>query len=240
MTTKKNWTAEDLEQAIRRRYPSDAYAVLTQVANGTGGNKTRTADVVVISLWPSRGLTVEGIEIKVSATDWKREVAKPHKAAAFIPYCNRWWIAAPKNIIDRTTIPAKWGLLELDGRGLSTTKPAPELNAKPMPWTMTAAVLRNVAQSDEAAIARRINDVRREARESAEALYKQQVDNYRQLVDDFHQRSGIRIDRFDWEEWADAIARAKEDRDLDTTRRQLEHLKNQLDRASGMIDDLDL
>lgn len=66
-------TAADCIEALRGRYRAPAYALLEQVANGTGWKADRFADAVVMSLWPSRGLTVTGFEVKVSRHDYQRD-----------------------------------------------------------------------------------------------------------------------------------------------------------------------
>lgn len=99
----------------KHRYPEASCAVLPQVANATGTTATRTADAIVMQLWPSRGLTLEGLEIKVSRSDWLRELAQPDKADAIFQFCDKWYIAAPTGVVDlkKDDFPKTWGLLEI-------------------------------------------------------------------------------------------------------------------------------
>ena len=48
--------------ALRARHPSEAWAFLSHVRNGTGYARrtARTADALAFSLWPSRGLGSTG------------------------------------------------------------------------------------------------------------------------------------------------------------------------------------
>lgn len=87
--------AHEVIEALRNLYPAQSYALLEQVGDGTGWSTHRHADAVVMSLWPSRGLTLTGIEVKVAKMDWKRELAQPEKAEAVASYCDFWMIAAP-------------------------------------------------------------------------------------------------------------------------------------------------
>lgn len=52
---------------IKNRY-GNGYLVLGEVrwATGYGKQSERRADAIVMSLWPSRGLTVTGFEFKAS------------------------------------------------------------------------------------------------------------------------------------------------------------------------------
>lgn len=54
-------------EALGKTFLSPSYAMLTQVRNGTGMSRNaRTADAMFMSLWPSRGIYLAGIEVKVS------------------------------------------------------------------------------------------------------------------------------------------------------------------------------
>jgi hypothetical protein len=57
-------TEFELFQALRPLYPAREYALLPQVANGTGAGSKRHCDALALSLWPSRGLYLTGFEMK--------------------------------------------------------------------------------------------------------------------------------------------------------------------------------
>jgi hypothetical protein len=73
----------------------------------------RRADLVRVGMWQSRGTGIDVHEIKVSRSDWLRELADPAKAEAWWPYCNRFWITAPPGVVEAGELPEGWGLLEL-------------------------------------------------------------------------------------------------------------------------------
>lgn len=141
---------------LRRHYPSPEYAVITGVADRPG-EPTRTADALVMGLWPSRGLHLHGVEVKTSRRDWLRERADPSKADAVARYCDRWWILAGSvEIVDPSELPTGWGLLvpAARGAGLRAAVPAPPLDPDPIPRTFLAAVLRRyVGQYDPVVVA---------------------------------------------------------------------------------------
>ena len=111
-------TANDVRDALHRHYgfvpgrlPS--HIVLHEVANKAGNAGTkRYADLVAISCWPSRGLSIAGVEIKVARSDWQKELATPQKAEAF-GWCDAWYVAAPKGMIPLAELPPTWGLIEV-------------------------------------------------------------------------------------------------------------------------------
>ena len=68
-------TAREILELLAKNNSGDGYAFLSQVRNGTGyAKETRTADAICMSLWPSRGLTITGYEIKIAKNDWKKEL----------------------------------------------------------------------------------------------------------------------------------------------------------------------
>lgn len=121
----KPLTASDIRQGMAKRWAAPEYAIMWEVAEGTGAITTRRADAVIMSLWPSRGLELHGVEIKVSRSDWRREAADPRKAEAIGKYCDRWWIHTPPGVIqDTSELPPLWGLREFDGSKWRTIKEA--------------------------------------------------------------------------------------------------------------------
>ena len=74
--------AQRLRALLRRKYPADQYAMLYEVRDAAGFSAKRSADVMLIGLWPSRGNMVEGMEVKISRSDWLRDLKKPEKAEA--------------------------------------------------------------------------------------------------------------------------------------------------------------
>lgn len=146
---KKHWTSGDLRALIRGRFPKDAWAVLFEVRSETGlSGAGRSADALAMSLWPSRGLEVHGFEIKVSRSDWKRELEAPEKAEPIARFCDRWWIVAPEGVVLREELPPTWGLLVPDAKGksLRNAVTAPKAKPRALDRGFVASVLRS-AQS---------------------------------------------------------------------------------------------
>lgn len=101
---------------------SGEYAFLTHVRSAAGFDANRTFDAVAVSLWPSRGLALDVFEVKVSRSDWQRELSKPAKAEDACAVADRFWIVAPAGAVRSGELPPKWGLIEVTGDG-SDTKP---------------------------------------------------------------------------------------------------------------------
>jgi hypothetical protein len=161
--------ATEVITALRVHY-GDGFRLVEQVADHTGFRASRWLDAMAFGLWPSRGLEIHGIEVKVSRADFRREIEAPAKADATASRCDRFWIAAPAGIVDplhlESLAPA-WGLLEVvedraGKRTVRTTKKAERTDAKPVDRDFLAAVLRRIPGVTDAARAEIRAEVERE------------------------------------------------------------------------------
>jgi len=134
MTTRsrlESWNQHGLFAALRGHYgdvddhrDEDAHVIFAELA---APGSSRRADYVAVSLWPSRGLTIDAHELKVSRSDWLRELGQPSKAQAWRPHCRRWWlVAGHEPIVGEGELPDGWGLM-VPGRGrrMKIVLPAP-------------------------------------------------------------------------------------------------------------------
>lgn len=139
-------TAADVTAAIAARYEPPAWAVYYEVGDTTGG-RSRSADAIAVSLWPSRGLEIHGFEIKISRGDWLRELKAPEKSAPIQRFCDRWWIATSNaGIIRPGELPPTWGHLLMRGGSLHMVADAPVLEAEPLGRPFMCALLRAASQ----------------------------------------------------------------------------------------------
>ena len=144
----------DINAALRRYYKPQEYALMFEVSNSTGTSARRHADAVAMNLWPSRGLQIEGIEVKVSRSDWRRELDNPAKAELISQYCDKWWVVTPENIVHDHELPALWGHMIVNDNGaIRVKKPAPKKDSvKPLDRPFVAAMLRRASDLDAALV----------------------------------------------------------------------------------------
>lgn len=141
-------TAESIRRRICAHFPSDRYAVIFEVRNATGFSQKRRdgyCDAMVMGLWPSRGLELWGMEIKVSRSDWLRELKHPEKCEEFFHYCHRWFVVAPANVVKPEELPPTWGLLVPSRDGLRTAIPGQLLEPQPADAGLLASICRSAA-----------------------------------------------------------------------------------------------
>lgn len=185
-------TASDIRVAMSKRWATAEYAIMWEVANATGASARRYADAVIMSLWPSRGLELHGVEIKISRADWKREAADPAKAEAVAGFCDRWWIHTPPGIVDDlSALPPAWGLREYDGRQWTTIREAAKNDPRPIDRPFLAALLRRADGSMRAMI----EDAKLEGRKALEEERQRQNERYQANVDDAARRRTAHLER---------------------------------------------
>lgn len=145
--------AADIRAQLKKRYGPPTHAIFFEVADATGARHTGFADAIAQSLWPSHGLGMEGFEIKVSRSDWKRELVDPNKAEKFAQRCDRWWIVTSEGVIaDAAEIPEGWGWMIATMEGITVRRHAAKIEPIPMDRTFLAALLRSAGKADDAAI----------------------------------------------------------------------------------------
>lgn len=198
-------TEAELLQLLDRKHAkqgnggSGEYAFLTHVRNDGGFSATRTFDGVAVSLWPSRGYAIDVFEVKVSRSDWMRELKDPAKSEAAWEIGDRFWICATAGIVDPAELPHGWGLIEaygakitdagLTGRRLRTAvqaqwhgAPVRESAKGTIPKGLLVSMLRRAgAVPDHQTPAERvIADAEERGREAMRTSMQEQVDRARE------------------------------------------------------------
>lgn len=139
----------DVKAALRARFIAPEWSLFFEVADATGSRQSRWADAVAMNLYPSRGLEIHGFEIKVSRSDWLRELKDPTKSAPVQRYCDRWWIICPDGVIKPGELPPTWGHYEVKPGGtIRQVVAAPKLEPQPVTKEFMAALVRRAGAID--------------------------------------------------------------------------------------------
>jgi hypothetical protein len=197
-------TDGEVRAALRLRYPAGTFALMEEVGNGTGFACNRHADAVAVGLWPSRGLFVEGIEIKVHRGDWLKELAQPEKADDIAKWCDFWWVAAGTDeIVREGELPPNWGLLVLKGDKLYCKKQAPKLAPQPLDRTFVAAMFRRVHEAQTAVAAHARSQGFDDGVTRGPEQHQREVDRLKtdieltkNRISHFEEASGLEIDHY--------------------------------------------
>lgn len=214
-------TESDITALLATKYSGNDWAFCSQVPNGTGHAKTRTADGLAMGLWPSKGLHLHGFEIKVNRSDWLKEIQDVSKAAAFSRFCHYWWVVAPKGVVKLEEMPADWGLV-IAGKSLRTQKAATLRDPESPDHTLLAGIFRACSKQDgqmsaiNSAYQKGRNDAFSEAqkrakghRETDKTLAERQLESLRKSLEAFERISGVKIDEWNGESVAETYEIAK-------------------------------
>jgi hypothetical protein len=158
---------EEVLGMLRRRYsqltPGNGprYVLAPEVRNQAGfggynGPKLRACDLMVLDTWQSGPVRLIGHEVKVSRSDWLRELKDPDKAAAFIPWVSEWWlVVGDRDIVKADELPPAWGLLAPAGSTLrAVARPKRRLRQPDIPPDILAPLLRAVQREAAAEVSR--------------------------------------------------------------------------------------
>lgn len=208
MTVKKsvqNIDAGDVQAGIFAKHSGPEWVKFTEVANSTGINVRRRADVICMNIWPSKGYVIHGFEIKVTRADFLHEMKDITKSEEIGQYCDYWWLATPSGLVDVNEVPEKWGLIELTKGGMRIKKQAPRKDApQNIPRHFMAAMLRKAHEEDksfvEAEITKQKEQIYENAKRSAELHFQhmkdQQVRN-QEWIANFEQELGMDFNSFE-------------------------------------------
>lgn len=116
--------SKDICSLLEKAYAGDEWLIAFEVPTATGLDASRRADAVAMNMWPSRGLALHGFEIKVSRSDFLREIKTPEKAETLYEYCDYWWMVVPEGLVKPEEVPEIWGLKYAGEKGLKTVRQA--------------------------------------------------------------------------------------------------------------------
>lgn len=202
-------TEAEIVDLLRRRYCQDsgngpAAVLLPQVRNAAGFDATRTADALVMQLWPSRGLHLEGFEVKCSRSDVLKELRQPEKAETIARWCEKWWLVlADGSHIKEGELPDEWGLMVRTAKGdkLHTVKAAPLRQVpKELPKTFLAALLRQADREANRPAELALKAARDEGYEAgvrSAGYAARDLERLRGKVKEFEEATGLRVDTWD-------------------------------------------
>jgi len=231
-------STEALRVAMTRQWKAPVHAIMWEVGDATGARHTRLADAVIMGLWPSRGIDLEGVEIKTHRSDWLRELANPAKAEQIARYCDFWWVHASPDVVRPEELPAGWGLRIYDGRIWTTPVPAARRQPEAMTREFLAALLRRSDQQNEKQAKQLVDDVLAKERATIEQRIENQVQersrrsaSLASVADEFEKATGLSIaelSKYGTATYAARMTAALMKQDLHNPYSGLEYLVKQL------------
>jgi hypothetical protein len=175
----KKFTATELVAMIRAKYSGNAYAVLEQVAAGTGAGANSWIDAAVFSLWPSAGIWRAACEVKVSRADWLKELSTPSKNEWAREHFDYFWYVAAPGVAKDDECPMGCGLMVVRGNGLSISKQAPRRDSVTTDAWIVASFARSLDKERERFVRDSLKDAKENDHDFREGrLYVEAVKKY--------------------------------------------------------------
>lgn len=134
-------TSPQITKLLHAKHHAPEWASFAELRNAAGFSANRSFDFWTINTWPSKGLKTIGYEIKVSRSDFARELENPRKRKALEEVCHECYFAAPKGLIDPRELPEGWGLIEATNV-LRIAVRAPQKSEPKLDWDLLAVILR--------------------------------------------------------------------------------------------------
>jgi hypothetical protein len=137
-----------VREALLKKYPPGECVLLSEVSDTTGG-RNNSCDFMVVNMWPSRGNSIIGFELKSYRSDWLRELKHPQKQETIFKYCDYFYLLTDKdNIAKIDEIPHSWGWIHFDGKRLNKMKDAPKLNPVQVSRGFMCSMLRRASDKE--------------------------------------------------------------------------------------------
>jgi len=200
--------SHDIRSALRTRWPDTDYLTIDEAPDGPA-RMGRKLDMIAVSMWKSRGFSVDGVEIKVSVSDFRREIKEPAKADWWWAHCDRFWLAVPAALAGKVKdeTPGTWGILACSAGKVRVVRQAPKHDRVPFTWPETIGLMRASADAGVSSLQRAENRGYTRGVEAAELRAKQQdpesrareqLDEIHNVLEIFREVSGQRM-RSEWD-----------------------------------------
>ncbi|MCP4569176.1 MAG: hypothetical protein GY841_16500 [FCB group bacterium] len=190
----------EVNQRLSAKYSQGGCIYLAEVANSTGGNIKRYADGLALWLWPSKGLEIEGFEVKTSRSDLNKELQDVTKWESVGQYCTRWWLVVnDKSIVDMERIPAVWGVMYPTGWNMKIWRPASKLEPKPISPGFMMSVVRCASKITQRQLQESYERGCVAEKKLKHTKVKCDYENLKMRLEKFEKISGINIDGYDGE-----------------------------------------
>lgn len=102
--------AEDIIHRLLDTYPKEKGWEPFRELSSRAGFDSRRIDLYLMNTCPSTTRTL-AVEVKVSRSDFARELEDPTKRKPWESLAGECWFACPSGIIRRTEVPEGWGLM---------------------------------------------------------------------------------------------------------------------------------
>ncbi len=210
-------TPPSIFSILRRRYPESEYALMEEVRDKAGFYASNAGDYILMNLWPSRGLSLTGFELKSSRSDWQRELKQPAKAENIFQYCDYFYLLTTDETIAKLDeIPVTWGWMNIKKSRIEIKKEAPKLKPVEISRHFLAALLKRACSKKNYVLKDEIADELKSQFEAGKNLrdydrqqFEKKYNELKKEVDAFCLNSGIDLSEVDtWNNGSEKFGKA--------------------------------
>jgi hypothetical protein len=136
---------KEVTEKLKNAHDPKEWAVFQELKIGAGLDKSvmQRFDLWVVNYYRSKRYMTRCYEVKVSRSDFLKEINTPLKRRAGLRLSNEFYFVTPKGLLDIMEIPVECGLLEVgDDGSIEQTVPAPFRDIMPLPNSLVAAISR--------------------------------------------------------------------------------------------------
>jgi len=150
-------TTARIARLLHARHEPPEWACFQEFTTMTGGGFRRSGgyrtvrfvDFLAVNLWPSKGISksprVVAYEIKVSRSDFFREIQDPSKRAQAMAMSSEFVFAVPSGLVKKDEVPEGCGLLYATTAGLRQMKAPRQKKPDDWDWNLICSLARRVA-----------------------------------------------------------------------------------------------
>ena len=119
-----------------------------RLGSGFGRTSEGRMDLWTLCTAKSRGFVATGYEVKISRSDFLRDIRQPFKHKTALLFTNYFWFVAPEGVVDYRELPPWAGLMEAyrcdDCLCLKQTHDAVYRDKMPPSWSFVVSLVRRL------------------------------------------------------------------------------------------------
>jgi hypothetical protein len=150
--------ASEIKKLLKLHYSDHGWVFFDELRLGTGYYSHRLKidveqrmDGWAMNTWPSSNFLSLAFEIKISRSDFTRELRRPHKRDCAYLVSNEFYFVAPYDLINISEVPDGCGLMIVTKtNSLKTIKKASHRKLEPFDMHFIASILRRVSKDETA------------------------------------------------------------------------------------------
>lgn len=214
-------TCHELHQVMQKIFAMPGYTYMQEVRDATGFDAVRSADAIAIGMYRSRGLLMHGFEMKVSRTDWLKELTQPEKAESWMRFCHHWsLVISDASFVHEGELPETWGMYAPVKGKMKCIKRPPMLEPTPITMKCLTALIYGANCTANGRLQPRIDAALEEDRKRRAQSQTYELERLREMaerVKEFEESSGINLGQHSWQDPKAMGAAVKAIMDSDST-----------------------